>query len=155
MPRKTFTFDGKRYDMTAPTEEELHTKIALKKRDLEQGRVVVSQNMLVKDWTDQWLETYKVNAITDVTYTGYRSRIHKHITPAVGGMKIKDVRPIHLQRIMNNLNGYSKDFISKVEYTLDQIFSGCGSEQAYTGQPCGKLDKAESEKWNSQSNDKS
>ena len=47
--RKTFTFEGKRYDVTAKTETELYEKIARKKIELEQGKVKES-NILVKDY---------------------------------------------------------------------------------------------------------
>ena len=49
MPRKTFTFEGRRYDITAKTEDELYEKIALKKLELKEGKLK-EQNILVKDY---------------------------------------------------------------------------------------------------------
>ncbi|MDR3295162.1 MAG: hypothetical protein LBT26_04965 [Clostridiales Family XIII bacterium] len=37
MPRMTFTFEGRRYDVTAKTDKELAVRVAMKKRDLEEG----------------------------------------------------------------------------------------------------------------------
>lgn len=119
MARTTFTFEGKRYDVTAEGDKKLAAKVALKKRNLEEGRVIISQNTIVKKWIKEWLNTYKKTAVSAVTYIGYESRINAHITLAIGSMKIKDVKPLHLQKILNGLNGYSKEYISKVEYTLD------------------------------------
>lgn len=104
MPRKTFTFDGKRYDLTAPTLEELAVKIAMKKRDLEEGKVIISGNTKVKDWISNYLETYKENSLKPISYNDLKSRIHKNITSQIGQMQIKDVKPLHCQKILNNLS---------------------------------------------------
>ncbi len=37
MYRKTFTFEGKRYSVSAKTQEELYERVARKKLGLEQG----------------------------------------------------------------------------------------------------------------------
>lgn len=61
--------------------------------------------------------------------------------PAIGGMKIKDVKPIHLQKIINGLNGYSKDYITKVQYTLNQIFEKAIQNKMILDNPAKDLEK--------------
>lgn len=141
MYRKTFSFEGARYDVRAATREELAVKVAMKKRDLEENRVVVSKSTPVCKWTEKWLETYKLTSVSASTYAGYRSRINVHINPAIGRMLMKDVKPLHLQKILNNLNGYSKDYIAKVEYTLVQIFDKALQNNLIISNPASNLTK--------------
>ncbi|MCI8646995.1 MAG: hypothetical protein HFE76_09480 [Firmicutes bacterium] len=46
MPRTTSTYDGKRYDVTADTPEELAAKVALRKKELEDGYKAIQKNPL-------------------------------------------------------------------------------------------------------------
>lgn len=141
MPRKTFTFDGKRYDLTAPTLEELAVKIAMKKRDLEEGKVIISGNIKVKDWISNYLETYKENSLKPISYNDLKSRIHKNITSQIGQMQIKDVKPLHCQRILNNLSGFSANHIKKVNNAMFDIFEKALDNKMILTNPAAKLIK--------------
>lgn len=141
MPRKTFTFEGKRYDIVAPTPEELAVKIAMKKRDLEEGKVTISGNTKVKDWIDKYLETYKRNTLANVSYTDLKSRINKNITSQIGNMFLKDVRPLHCQKILNNLSGFSANHIKKVHNAMADIFEKAVDNKLILNNPATKLEK--------------
>jgi integrase len=123
MPRETFTFEGKRYDVTAKTEGELAVKIDRKKRELEEGTVILNKSTTVKKWTEEWLTTYVEPNVSDATLYAYKSRIKIYITSAIGSMRLIDVKPIHLTKILNSASGCSKDHIKKIRYTLVQIFT--------------------------------
>lgn len=122
MARRTFTYDGKRYDVKANSEEELGAKIAMKKRDLEEGKITVSPNTTVKDWGNKWLDTYIKESVELKTSKDYQARLDNFIFPQIGKMKIKDVKPIHCQDILYGMKGYSKDRILKVRNTMFQMF---------------------------------
>ena len=57
--RKTFTWDGKRYDVKGKTIEEVYKKIAKMKVSLERGEIVINANTTVDHWFKEWVETYK------------------------------------------------------------------------------------------------
>lgn len=120
--RKTFTFEGKRYDVTAPTEAELIAKIALKKRDLEEGRKRITKNTTVSDWFDQYLESYRRPSIGAVMYKDLLSQNRVWIKPNIGKMQLKDVKPIHCQAILNKMEGKSKTHINKIKQLLNNMF---------------------------------
>ena len=90
--KRTFTFEGKRYYIRGSTEKEVYEKMALKKRDLEEGRVILSGNMTVKAWTEQVLDTYKPNVGEDYR-DQMKARINKHILSYIGSTPIKAVKP--------------------------------------------------------------
>lgn len=123
MPRQTFTFDGKKYDVRAKTEAELAVKIAMKKRDIKEGHVVIGGNMTVKQWSKQWVETYKKGIIGDAWLASMQSIIDTAIIPTLGHVRMKDVRSIHIQRTLNLCAGKSQSYIHKVATILKEMFS--------------------------------
>lgn len=122
MFRKTFTYDGERQDIRAHTEEELAVKVAMRKRDLEEGKKKISKNMLVREWSEEFLTNYKKKSVSPETYDDYNSRLKSKILPVLGSMQLKDVKPIHCQKVLNGMEGNSKTYISKVQNTMYQMF---------------------------------
>lgn len=145
MPRKTFSYDGKRYDVTAESNEELAVKIAMKKRDLEEGKLIISKNMLVKDWFSEFMETYKKKSLSAETYDDYMSRANSKILPILGNMQMKNIKPIHCQRILNEMNGCSKTYIGKVSNTMYQVFERALENKLVLSNPASKLEIPEAE----------
>ena len=50
---KTFTFEGKRYVVRADTKKVCLMKMTLRLRDLEEGRILISGNMSVREWSER------------------------------------------------------------------------------------------------------
>ena len=117
----SFTYDGKRYNVSAHTEQELWQKKALKLRDLEEGKVTIGPNMTVQSWAEMALSTYKPNVSASVM-RDMKTRIGKHIYEAIGSMPIRSVRPMHCQQIMNRQIGMSFSHIKKLAQELKFIF---------------------------------
>ena len=91
---KDFTFDGKRYKVRGNSEQEAIIKMANKIRDLEEGRVVVSNTMKVRDWAIKAVETYKTNQ-ADITREKYMQRMNHCILEHIGNMQLNQVKPSH------------------------------------------------------------
>ena len=127
MPKKykvnrTFTFEGKRYYVHGDTEKEVVEKIALRKRDLEEGRVILDASTKVADWTKECIKTYKVPHLSDIATENIWIRVNKYIIDPIGGMRLKDVKPLHLQRILNEMEGMSADYIGKIHGLMNFVF---------------------------------
>ena len=54
MFRETFRYNGKRYDVRADTETDLAVKIALRRKELEEGKETVDGNIPVSAWGQKW-----------------------------------------------------------------------------------------------------
>lgn len=119
--RKTVTIEGQRYDFYADSAEELYTKIANKKRDIEEGRVLVTGSMSVAQWVEICLKTYKSD-VKPETLESMTGRIHKHILSAIGNYPLKAVKPIQCQAIMNDQIGMSYSHIRSLKQELKFIF---------------------------------
>lgn len=57
--------------------------------------------MTLGEWLDTWLEEYMKNSIRQTTYDSYFVQIHKHIKPAIGHIKLKELETTDLQRFYN------------------------------------------------------
>ncbi len=122
MLRHSFRYEGKRYFIKASDPTDLAIKTALKKKALEEGTIVVTRNTTVSKWADEWLVTYKKGSVGESTYELYKTNLDKHIKPMIGTMKLKDVRPIHLQKLLNARIGHSRSHLVKIKQLLQQLF---------------------------------
>lgn len=115
--RKTFTYNGRRYYITANSESELSEKIREKKKKLIQP-----YNYTVKDWSDVYLQTYKADIDKNTMYN-YVLRFNKYILPAIGKLQLKNVTQIDCQRILNSVKHLSNNYIHKIYNDLNQLFN--------------------------------
>ena len=120
--KKYFRFEGKRYVAYGRTEQEAIEKAALKRRDLEEGRVILNGSMTVSEWAKECVETYKAPHLSDIALENVSIRVRKYITEPIGYMRLKDVKPLHLQRILNGMEGMSDDYIGKIRGLMNFIF---------------------------------
>lgn len=76
------------------------------------GNTPIERVSTVGEWADKWLDLYKENNVSWGTYNEYNIIIEKHIKPQLGKVKLADLRPAHIQKLMNSLstgNGKGKD----------------------------------------------
>lgn len=142
----TFRFEGKKYFCrSAKSQREADKKAVLKKAELEAGSQLIGGNITLKYYAEKWLETYKLNVVSDAVYKAYRSRIENYIIPECGNLPVKKIRPTNLQKILNQQAGKSKDHCSKLRHTIQQIFEQARRDKICNDNPaeCLTLPKAE------------
>lgn len=142
MIKRTFTFDGKRYYIRGATEREVYEKMALKRRDLEEGRIVLSGSMTVRAWTEKALAAYKPN-VSGNYLSQMRQRINKHILGDIGDLPIRSIKPLQCQEILNRQKGMSKSHIDKMYHELYFIFEKARTNQLILNNPASDLVKPE------------
>lgn len=118
---RSFTFDGKRYYVTAENEKLAERKIANKLHDLEEGKITIANTMLVKDWALRAVEVYKTGQ-AEITQKKYMQRMNHSILEHIGNMQLKQVKPLHCQNVLNLQAGKSKRHINEVCQILKFIF---------------------------------
>lgn len=119
--RKTFTFDGQRYEVAADTLENLYAKKANKLRDLEEGKVRVTSAMTVAAWIDTCIDTYKIGASAKYR-SQMKQRLHKHVSGAIGSRQLRSIKPIDLQNILNAQAGKSESHVKKLYQEMCFVF---------------------------------
>jgi integrase len=120
---KTQRFEGKRYKARGKTEREAYQKLAAMIEAAKRGEGTTSGNMTVNAWYKQWMETYKEpKDMTGKSLGMYDEKYNKYIKPRIGSMKLKDVKDVHLQKILNEQAGMSESHVKKVRSVLQQMF---------------------------------
>lgn len=120
--RINVSYNGRRYPVRSKTIQGVYQKAAAKRKLLEDGVILANGNTTVRQWAQEWLSTYHNGDITPKVYANYAQLIRDTILPEVGNFHIKDVKPVHLQRILNSQAGMSRSHINKVSLLLNQIF---------------------------------
>lgn len=122
--RKTARFNGKRYQAYGKTELEAMTKLAEMLAAAKRGEEVIGGDMTVDAWYKQWKAAYKdPMGLTSKSLGMYDEKYKGYIKPAIGGMKLQDIRDIHLQKILNGQAGLSKSHAEKIRRVLREMFS--------------------------------
>ena len=148
--RKTFTFDGKRYEAYGDTEKEALLKMFEKKKALEEGKVTVSGSMTVSEWTEIALSSYKGNVSPGVM-KDMRLRIQKHILSVIGYKTLKAVKPLDCQAIINRSSGMSFSHVQKLSQEMNFIFSTAVQNKLILENPAEHIVKPRAEKGKRQS----
>lgn len=145
MPKKlytaTFTFDGKRhYVRSSKSQREADKKAAAKLAELEAGRVILSPSTLVSDYAYEWLTTYQEPSVSTAVYRAQKSLVDRLIVPAVGRLRLRDVRPIQLQKIINAQPDKSKNYYVKLRNLIKAIFAQAVRDKLLTDNPAETLE---------------
>lgn len=114
---------GKRKYKTiyAKTIAELEQKKAEILIQREQGTVIDNKSVTVSEWSLKWLETYKSNKAY-TTYALYQSILKNHIVPEIGHIKLKDLKQLDAQRLINS-RADKKRLCEQIKLTLNQIIN--------------------------------
>ncbi|MFC2016973.1 tyrosine-type recombinase/integrase [Chloroflexota bacterium] len=68
---------------------------------IEQGRYIKKQPMLtLAIWLRQWLDGYVNGNLSPKTVDSYQHETQKYIIPRLGGIRLNDLRPEHIQKYM-------------------------------------------------------
>lgn len=123
MVRKYVRYNGKKYSAYGATEQEAMLRVAEKVAAAKRGEDTIGGNMTVNAWYKQWKETYKEpKDMTGKSLGMYDEKYNKYIKPRIGQMKLKDVKDVHLQKILNEQAGMSESHVKKVRSVLQQLF---------------------------------
>ena len=121
--RKSARYNGKLYSARGKTELEALTKLAEKIAAAKRGEETIDGSMTVDAWYKEWRATYKdPKGLTPKSLGMYDEKYNNYIKPKIGRMKMRDVRDIHLQRIMNEQAGKSQSHVEKVRRVIRELF---------------------------------
>lgn len=118
---KSFTFEGKRYYVSAPTEKEAIIKMLNRKKELEEKSFRTTSALTLEEWSEICVDTYKTNQ-KEITRKKYEYRMKHCILDKIGKRRLSFIKPIELQQILNDLQGQSKTQINEVYQQLRLLF---------------------------------
>lgn len=137
--RETETYNGKQYEGSGKTKADARRRLEEKLKAAKRGDVGVGVDMSVKNWANTWLETYNKprvrkpgdpkmrGTMNAATYKSYEQLVNNYIVPELGTLRMREVMPTHLQKLLNEHKDMSFSQVSKLNITVKKMFS-----QAYT-----------------------
>lgn len=121
----------------AKTQAKLDEK--LEKYREERKYNIEQEDLTVDQWFEKWMRNYK-SSCTENTKAFYRNLYRKHISPAIGSMKIDAVREIHAQPILSALYGdHSERTVKSVRAILFSLFDKARINKLIRSNPCENL----------------
>ena len=88
-------------------ERELNRQVTLFEEECRNGLASVQGSMKLADFCPKYLEIQK-GRLSPRTWSDYQKEINKTVIPAFGNMKLKDIRPAHVQAFVEQLQGNVK-----------------------------------------------
>lgn len=83
------------------TRKEVADKLAAASADEQRGLAAPVTKLTVGDWLNRWLQEYAHPKVRQSTWESYESTARVHIVPALGRIKLRGLRPEHLQSLYN------------------------------------------------------
>ena len=111
----------RRISVYGTTKKELERKVAEIQTDLERGIFLSTETVTFGAVAENWITFFKP-LISEKMRLRYKGIIGGHLKP-LEEMKVKDLRPMHLQRIINDMAkaGYAQKSMQMVKLTASQV----------------------------------
>lgn len=88
---------------TGKTQKEVREKMQAAAVAVNAGTYVAPQKMTVGQWIDIWSTDYLIGT-KPATIKIYKNNIKNHIKPALGAVRLSDLRPHMVQKFINEMN---------------------------------------------------
>jgi integrase len=92
------SLNGRRLTHYAKTQRECREWIRDTLDQIDEGLTIDGARVTLEDFLQQWLETIK-SSVRINTWNQYSQIVHQHIIPELGRIKLKDLRPDHIQSL--------------------------------------------------------
>lgn len=121
---KKITINGKPKFVYGQTKQELADKIDELKLLYALGATNIDKKITVEEWAEKWWKAVKEGKTGIKSQGNYISALNNYIFPAIGTMKLTNVKAIHIQNLINDMGrkGKSKSLQHKVLLALNGIF---------------------------------
>jgi integrase len=91
---------------------------------VETGQMSDVKNMSVKEYLNHWLEEYARKNVSHTTFKKYENAVEKAV-PHIGYLKLINVKPVHVQKLFNDLSdlGLSSSSCATYFRALKTVFN--------------------------------
>lgn len=121
-------------------------KEADKKRDkalveYESGLLVTNSKTTFAPWCEEWLQVHRKPKMSDENFKQIASLMRRVYVDTIGGLPISSIRLIHVQKCINNLQGYSSSLINKAYSNIRNLFRKAVANGLINADPTTELEK--------------
>lgn len=102
----------------------LRKKLEKARYESEEGMMLTGYNITLCEWFEEYLKLYKEGKVKDTTVYRIRQTFSPCKKNVLGMMKLRDIRAIHLQLLINELDerGYTYGTIKLLKSLLNEMF---------------------------------
>lgn len=129
--------NGKWISVYGKTRAEIRRNIQERTAELE-AAAQAGDNPFVYQYAAEWYRLKTVD-LGQKRKDDYRNAINNHICPIIGTMRVVDVTPADIDRVMAQLAGKSKSLQQKVTTVLRRVFKYAVKNKLITESPCEDL----------------
>ena len=131
--------NGKRHTVRGKSTKEVEEKIEQLKREYKGGADPALRNITVEEWSKRWFAS-EMRGNSQRHREGTQHQIDL-INEQIGGMKVRDVRLIHLNTTILTRKGMSESQIDKMHNTITRLFRSARQNQIINLDPAVDLKK--------------
>jgi len=119
------------------TKRERDEKLDALKRQYARGLAL--GEMTVYEWSLRWKSVFLAN-VSDNQKKHYTAKLTHDILPAIGPMRMRDIRPSHLMELINNYSGGKEGTVAKVLRAVKKLFADAEYEGIIERDPAKRLE---------------
>lgn len=118
-----FMFRGTSYSVSGQSAREAADKLSELKYRVTHGEDVRKDSITVESWARTWLDVYKRPAVRDSTFYHIEHIINKRAIPAIGKYRLADVRPEHIQQMLNDwaAEGFARQSLANYRASIREM----------------------------------
>ncbi len=107
------------------TRTEVSAKLTKAMADRDGGLVFDDEKMTVGEFLDRWLSDAVRGTVRESTFSRDEYLVNKHIKPALGRLKLKNLSALHLQGLYRECldSGLSGSTVQKIHHVLHKSFA--------------------------------
>jgi len=132
-------------------ESEVEKKLALFVAEVEKGQYIEPSHLTIAEFSERWVRDYADKEIAPSTRATYMLRLKKIVLPAMGHLRLEQVKPLHIKDLLRNLEepgtrldgdkskGMGADSIIQVHRVLSAIFRMAVELEIIQDNPCARV----------------
>lgn len=132
--RKRIEVNGKQKDVYGKSPQEVREKIFELTKATEMG-ITLDNKTTLAEYASEWY-----SAVSQKWVFKTREReslfLNNHILPALGGMKLRDIKPLHVQKLFAGKSDLAHDTQKGILRTLKTIFKSAQENGLVAKSPC-------------------
>ena len=113
--------DGSRKYIRAKTQKELDSKVRAAMLELDKG-VNINDNTTFGELAQMWLDIVKKPLLKPQSLALLMSRVNNHLMPALGPMRVRDIKPLHVASAMRGMSHLAHQTQNLILSDLKAIF---------------------------------
>lgn len=92
---------GRRASKTFPLRRDAQDWLIKANKTIQDGLPVAASRITLAQFLDSWLADVVIHRVRPRTYESYTMIVRVHLKPALGDMKLRSLRPDHIQRLFS------------------------------------------------------